>query len=105
MEAPYDGFRSPIYAEIRLLITNYYREKYGEGSQQYLASIPNPVGNRHIDRAKVEPKVAELLFNQIIDNEKNLTLLVGFYPVSVERNGTTLKSVEFKEFNGEKTLK
>lgn len=103
-EAPYDGYRSPLYSEVKSTITNYYKEKYGDNSSQYLASIPTPTGNRHIDRAKVEPKVAEMLFNQMVESEKKLTLLKGYFPIEVNRRGETIISVKFKEYKGTQTI-
>jgi hypothetical protein len=37
--------------------TAYYREKYGAGSPQHVASLPSRSSRAHIDRAKVEPRI------------------------------------------------
>lgn len=92
-EAPYDRMRSPIYAEVRQAASDYYRDQYGEGSPQHRASFPSPASNRHIDRAKIEPKVAELLFNQMVEREPGLSVLKGYLPVSVNRYGETIESI------------
>ena len=63
-EAPYDGLRSPIYGEMLTGAAEYYRETYGEGSPQHLASMPSQTSRAHIDRPKIEPRIAEMLFNQ-----------------------------------------
>jgi len=99
-EAPYDGLRSPLYAEIRTAATEYYKTNYGEGSQQHLASIPSATSNAHIDRAKLEPRIAELLFNQMVEREPKLTVLLGYYPVDAERDGSLIKSVTLQKMHG-----
>jgi hypothetical protein len=77
-EAPYDGLRSPVYAEIRQGATQYYCDTFGEGSPQHLASLPNPATRRHLDRPKIEPKVAEMLFLNMIEAEPTLELWTGW---------------------------
>ena len=104
-EAPYDGLRSPLYAEIRQGATDYYREQYGADSLQCRASIPNPNTNAHIDRAKVEPRIAEMLFNRMVAREKNLTVLTNFYVTAAERDGASLKAVALREMDGTRTCR
>jgi hypothetical protein len=104
-EAPYDGLRSPLYGEMRTGAADYYREIYGEGSQQHRASLPDPESNAHIDRPKIEPRVAEMLFNQMVEWEKTLTVLTGFYVESAERSGALLTSVALREMKGARTCR
>lgn len=99
-EAPYDGQRAPLYGEMLSGAERHYREVYGKGSQQHLASMPSADSRRHLDRAKVESRVAELLFNRMIEREQNLTVLLGHVPVSVQRDGAHLTSVTFKPMHG-----
>ena len=103
-ETPCDLQRSPIYAEVRRDITEYYRETYGEGSPQHLASMPQPDSHRHIDRAKVEPRVAERVFDEIIRREPRITVWRGWYPASAKREGTTLSSVTLQQMDGSERL-
>jgi hypothetical protein len=104
-EAPSDILRSPLYAEMRSGATEYYRRTYGEGSQQHRASMPTPGSRRHIDRAKIEPRVAEMLFEQMVTREKRLTVLKGFSVVAVERDGALLRAATFREMDGRRTLR
>ncbi|MDA3925152.1 MAG: FAD-dependent oxidoreductase [Kiritimatiellae bacterium] len=99
-EAPYDGLRSPIYGEMRTGAARYYRQTYGEGSQQHLASMPDAKSRAHIDRAKVEPRIAEMLFNKMVMKESSLDVLTGNIPVDVNRKGSLIKSVSFKPLHG-----
>ena len=104
-EAPYDGLRAPLYGEIRTGAADYYRETYGADSPQHRAALPDPKSNAHIDRPKIEPRIAELLFNRLVDREKNITVLTGVYVTSAEREGSLLKSITLREMNGAKTVR
>lgn len=104
-EAPYDGLRSPLYAEMRTGAENYYREMYGEGSPQHRASLPDPKSNAHIDRPKIEPRVAEILFNRMVERERSLTVLNGYVVETAERDGTRLKSVTLRELHGQRVCR
>lgn len=103
-EAPYDGLRSPIYGEMLTGAANYYREKYGENSPQHIASMPSQTSRAHIDRPKIEPRIAELLFNQMVEKEKTLTVLLGHIVTKAVRDGALLKSVMLKPMHGENTI-
>ncbi len=92
-EAPYDGLRSPLYAEMRTGAAEYYRKTYGEGSPQHLASLPDANSRAHIDRPKIEPRIAEMLFNQMVEREKPLTVLLGHVVTKAECQGRLLTRV------------
>jgi flavin-dependent dehydrogenase len=100
-EAPYDGLRSPIYGEMLTNAAAYYRDKYGEGSPQHLLSMPSQTSRAHIDRPKVEPRIAEMLFNEMVAKEKTLTVLLGHIVTNADRDGALLKSVTLKPMHGE----
>ena len=103
-EAPYDGLRSPLYGEMRTGAAEYYRQTYGEGSEQHVFSLPSATSRAHIDRPKVEPRIAELLFNRMVEREKTLTVLLGHVPASAEREGSLLKSVTLRPMRGESSV-
>ncbi len=103
-EAPYDGLRSPLYGEMRTGAADYYRKKYGENSPQHLASLPSATSRAHIDRPKIEPRIAEWLFNQMVEREKTLTVLLGHIVTKASREGRLLKSVTLKPMHGESTI-
>jgi flavin-dependent dehydrogenase len=100
-EAPYDGLRSPIYAEMLTGAAQYYAKTYGEGSPQHIASMPSQTSRAHIDRAKVEPRIAEMLFNEMVAKEKTLTVLLGHIVAKAECEGALLKSVTLQPMHGE----
>ena len=100
-EAPYDGLRSPLYGEMLTGAAAHYRGKYGEGSPQHLASMPSRTSRAHIDRPKIEPRIAEMLFNEMVAREKSLTVLLGHIVTKAERDGALLKSVTLQPMHGE----
>lgn len=103
-EAPYDGLRSPIYGEMLTGAAQYYAKTYGEGSPQHIASMPSKTSRAHIDRPKVEPRIAEMLFNQMVEKEKSLTVLLGHIVTKSESDGALLQSVTLKPMHGEKAI-
>jgi 2-polyprenyl-6-methoxyphenol hydroxylase-like FAD-dependent oxidoreductase len=103
-EAPYDGLRSPIYGEMITGAAQYYAKTYGEGSPQHIVSMPSKTSRAHIDRPKIEPRIAEMLFNEMVENEKTLTVLLGHIVTKAERDGALIKSVTLKPMHGESTI-
>ncbi len=100
-EAPYDGLRSPLYGEMLKGAADYYRQTYGENSPQHLASMPDAKSRAHIDRPKVEPRIAEMLFNRMVEKEKRLTVLLGHIVTAADREGSLIRSVTLKPMHGE----
>ena len=88
----YEGRRSPIYDELRQSVFDYYKEKYGTESAQYKDALPGETGHSN---GTFEPKVIELLINNLISNEKNIELLTGYYPTKVNVQEGLIKSLEF----------
>lgn len=100
-EAPYDGLRSPIYGEMITGAAHYYAKTYGEESPQHIVSMPSKTSRAHIDRPKIEPRIAEMLFNQMVAKEKTLTVLLGHIVTKAEREGALIKNVTLKPMHGE----
>lgn len=96
----YEGRRSPIYDEVRQAIFDHYRSTYGEKSPQYRHALPGKSGHTN---GRFEPRVAEAILTHLVDREKKITVLKGYMPVSVERDGALLRSVTLREFEGSKT--
>jgi hypothetical protein len=103
-EAPYDGLRSPIYGEMITGAAQYYAKTYGEGSPQHILSMPSKTSRAHIDRPKIEPRIAEMLFNQMVEKEKTLTVLLGHIVTKAERDGALIQSVTLKPMHGESMI-
>ncbi|TDU64584.1 flavin-dependent dehydrogenase [Prosthecobacter fusiformis] len=104
-EAPYDGLRAPLYGEMLTGAASYYSKTYGENSPQHLASMPDAKSRAHIDRPKVEPRIAEMLFNQMVEKEKSLTVLLGHTVKDAVRDGALLKSVTLQPMHGKGSVK
>jgi hypothetical protein len=103
-EATYDGLRSPLYGEMITGAAAYYRDRYGEGSPQHILSMPSKTSRAHIDRAKVEPRVAELLFNRMVEREQSLTVLLGHVVSTANREGAVLESVTLQPLHAQGTI-
>ena len=98
MDTLYNGARAPIYDELRFMIYDYYREKYGKKSLQYESSLP---GNA---KTKYESHVMEELVNDLLQKETLITVLKDYYPVKAERTGRTLSSVTFRNKKGSHSI-
>jgi hypothetical protein len=103
-EAPYDGLRSPIYGEMITSAAQYYAKTYGEESPQHILSMPSKTSRAHIDRPKIEPRIAEMLFNEMAAKEKTLTVLLGHIVTKAKRDGALLRNVVLKPMHGDKTI-
>jgi hypothetical protein len=93
----WEGKRAPIYDEARQAIFDHYRTTYGEDSPQYRDALPGKSGHTN---GKFEPRVAEAVLTRLVTQEKNITVLRGFYPAAMEREGALLQSVTFRELDG-----
>ncbi len=93
----WEGKRAPIYDEAREAIFDHYRTTYGEKSPQYRNALPGKSGHTN---GKFEARVAEMVLTRLVENEKNITVLRGYYPTAVQRDGAVLKSVTFRELEG-----
>ena len=97
----YEGKRCPIYDELRQDVFDYYRVNYGDDSSQYRFALPGKSGHTN---GKFEPRVIEHLLTQMVHREPNITLLTGYVPHSVQRNGREVESITFKEHFGKKSV-
>jgi hypothetical protein len=103
-EAPYDGLRSPIYGEMINGAAKFYAKTYGENSPQHLVSMPSKTSQAHIDRPKLEPRIAEMLFNEMVAKEKTLTVLLDHIVTKAERDSALIKNVTLKPMHGGSTV-
>lgn len=103
-DTQWEGKRAPIYNEMRAAFFAFYRAKYGEDSPQYRDALPGKTGHTN---GRYEPHVAGRLFTELVEKETNITVLRGYIPVHVERDGAMLKSVtlQLMQGGGEKVLR
>ncbi len=99
MDTLYNGARAPIYDELRYNIYDFYRMMYGKKSPQYKATKPGS------PKTRFESHVAEQLINEMIERELGITVIKGYYPLSVEIKNKNIKGAIFKELNGENSIK
>ena len=100
----YEGRRSPIYDELRWGLFDYYKEKYGEDSEDYRNSLPAPPDTpaSYHSNGRYEARVFESLITQMVDAESNIRVIRNVYPVEADREGRLVKSVTLAEMNGGK---
>jgi hypothetical protein len=101
-DSQFEGKRSPIYDEVRAAIMEYYRTTYGADSPQYREAVPSPGGYAN---GRFEARVAEKVINDLVAREKNITVLKGYIPSAVEREGALLKSLTLKPMQSGSEIK
>lgn len=103
-EAPYDGRRSPMFTEFLEEISSYYAKAYGEDSPQYRASKPDPDSRDRLGRPRVEPRVAEMVFNGLLNAEDHIRLVTGYVPWTTNIVEAKIQNVTFVSMNGEQSF-
>ena len=98
----HEGRRSPVYDELRWGLFDYYKEKYGEDSQEYRNSLPVPPDTPafYHSNGRYEASVFELLITEMVEAESNIRVILNVYPVEATREGRVVKSVTLAEMNG-----
>jgi hypothetical protein len=96
-DTQHEGHRSPLYDETRAAFFAHYRNTYGADSPQYRDALPGKTGHNN---GRTEPHVAERVLTALVEREKNITVLRGYVPSSVERAGSTVHSVTLRLMQG-----
>jgi hypothetical protein len=92
----YEGYRSPIYNELRQTFFDYYKNKYGEGSQEYKDALPGVSGHNN---GTFEAHVAEKLVNELVTKEKNIDVLLDHYPVETAKKGKLISGITLQKMD------
>ena len=97
LDTLYEGDRAPLFTEFVERIQQYNLEKYGAESEQYRACF---FGDRLVSsaRPKISNEAAEVVFDEWIRSEPNLTLLTDVFPCAVERSGRLLRAAHVESF-------
>ncbi|MBT3275796.1 MAG: FAD-dependent oxidoreductase [Spirochaetales bacterium] len=93
-DTQYEGKRSPIYDELREAMFAFYRDTYGEDSDQYKTCLPGPGGHSN---GNYEPKVAQAQVEKMVSAESAIDILLRHYPAEAVRDGRAVRSVTFAE--------
>ena len=93
----HEGRRSPVYDELRWGLFDYYKEKYGEDSQDYRNALPGPSGHSN---GRYEAGVFESLITEMVQAELNIRVVRDVYPVEATREGRAIKSATLAEMKG-----
>ena len=59
----YEGYRAPIYNELRQTFFDYYKNTYGENSESYKRALPGVSGHNN---GTFEAHVAEKFVNELV---------------------------------------
>lgn len=94
VDSLYQGPRAPFVNEWLDAVHDYYLKNYGRDSAQYKSSRPDT------PNVRVESKVAERIFDELIAREPRITVQTGFYPVAVDRAGAVVNSATFQSMQG-----
>ena len=105
MDQLYNGFRSPLNKEIKENIIDFYINKYGENSEQVKVCKGFDNGVDGVNRLTFEPHVAEIVFNNIVENNKQIKIFKSFIPSNVIIKNNQIKSLEIKSIINNEKLK
>lgn len=98
----YDGYRSPLYQEVRQALFDIYRHTFSEGSVQWKAAQPGPKTERFVN-GRFEPSMAEKVIDALVAKETRLTVLRGWDAVTVDRAGPLVRSATIANVAGGQT--
>lgn len=105
MDQLYNGFRSPLNNEIKENIIDFYINKYGENSEQVKVCKGFDKGLDGITRLTFEPHVAEIVFNNIVENNKQIKIFKSFIPNNIIIENNQIKFLEIKSIINNEKLK
>ncbi len=94
-DALYGGPRAPLFTELLAAIEKDATARFGRDSRNHQIQRYT---HEHYPVGWVEPHVMERECSRLVAGEKNLTLLLGHYPVAVERDGALLKGVTLRAY-------
>ena len=82
---------SGLWGEFRSRLTSYY-------------GGPGALGTGWVSHTQFEPHVGNEIFHRMVEADPKITLIKGFWPVSVRLGGNCLRAVEFRNASGESLL-
>ncbi|HRE80030.1 MAG TPA: FAD-dependent oxidoreductase [Opitutaceae bacterium] len=85
LETHYRGNRAPLLQEISDAVRSYYRNHYGENSEQYRTCSAGKM-------VTFEPRVMEAI---LVASEANIQVWLGYFPLEVKRGSRVLNAVSF----------
>jgi hypothetical protein len=98
VETHYRGVRAPLLQEFGDRVVAHYRERYGEGSEQFRACTRGMF-------LTFEPHVAEGILRAWIVKEPRIRWRAGYAPDHVERGGALIRAVVFRAAEGGEALR
>ena len=96
LETHYPGVRAPLIETFRHRIKAYYRERYGEDSEQYRTCVSLRPQDPFLT---FEPHVARAVVEEWVAQHPRLTVIRRVYPVAVERAARMVSAVTVESFD------
>lgn len=90
MDTLYNGARAPLYDELRAAIHSYYRDTYGEDSENYRRSMPGQA------KTKFEARIVERILTDMLKKESRIEVIRTFFPVEVVTRDRNIEQVRFR---------
>ncbi|HWB00577.1 MAG TPA: FAD-dependent oxidoreductase, partial [Pirellulales bacterium] len=92
-DALYGGPRAPLFSELLRNIERHYIATTGKDSTDHQTVRYT---HEHYPIGWAEPHVAEREFNRLVAGEKNLALLLDYYPTEAKRQGRRITQLGLK---------
>lgn len=86
----YEGARAPLVEEFKARLREYYSNTYGAESTQF---------RTYTETLSFEPRAGERVFNDLVDELPNLSILQQVYAVGVERSERRIHAVIFRSMD------
>ncbi len=94
LDSLYGGLRAPMLDEFTARVVAHYEKRYGADSPQSRAARPEDATHK---RLNFEPRVAEQVFNEMLQAESRVTLLLRHVVVAVRREGRVLSAATLRD--------
>ena len=92
----YAGHRCPVLAEFVARLETHYRRAFGDGSREHAMATFGDA-TRHGERPRFEPHVAERILGEMLEDCREVRLVLGHRPASVRKDGNTIREVRFED--------
>lgn len=94
LDSLYGGLRAPVLDEFTARVVAHYEQRYGADSPQSRAARPDDATHK---RLNFEPRVAEQVFNEMLQAESRVTLLLRHVAVAVRCDGRVLIAATLRD--------
>lgn len=101
-DALYGGPRAPLFTELLGKIEQHYISRFGKDSPDHQTMRYT---HEHYPIGWAEPRVNEREFNRLVAREKNITLLLSHYPVSVAMSESRIHGLTLRAYGTQRDIR